>query len=62
MTRNGCRGAAVVPPWSHRKTQIACDFHAYSWRHLIKNASCSLQAFRRVAMGYDKTDASLAAA
>ena len=56
------RGAvAVIPPRSNRKTQIACDFYAYRWRHLIENVFCSLKAFRRVATRYDKTDESYAA-
>ena len=56
------RGAvAVIPPKSNRKQQIACDFHAYRWRHLIENAFCSLKAYRRVATRYDKTDQSYAA-
>lgn len=56
------RGAvAVIPPRSNRREQIACDFHACRWRHLIENFFCALKAFRRVATRYDKTDESYTA-
>lgn len=56
------RGAlAVIPPKSNRKDPIACDFHRYRWRHLIKNFFCRLKVFRRVATRYDKTDKSFCA-
>ncbi len=56
------RGAiAVIPPKSNRKERIACDFHAYRWRHLIENFFCTLKAFRRIATRYDKTDVSFGA-
>lgn len=53
------RGAvAVIPPKSNRKQKIACDFHAYRWRHLVENFFCSLKIFRRIATRYEKTDQS----
>ena len=56
------RGAsAVIPSKADRKHRIPCDFHMYSWRHLIENFFCSLKAFRRIATRYDKTDTSFAA-
>ncbi len=56
------RGAiAVIPPKSNRKEKIACDSHAYRWRHLIENFFCTLKAFRRIATRYDKTDVSFGA-
>jgi transposase len=56
------RGAlAVIPPKADRKTNIACDFGMYRWRHLIENFFCALKQYRRIATRYDKTDQSFAA-
>lgn len=56
------RGAiAVIPPKSNRSRKVACDFHAYRWRHLVENFFCSLKAFRRIATRYEKTDQSFRA-
>jgi hypothetical protein len=33
----------------------------YKWRHLIENFFCKIKEFRRIAMRYQKTDASYSA-
>ena len=33
----------------------------YKWRHLVENFFCKLKHFRRLAMRFEKTDASYAA-
>ena len=33
----------------------------YKWRHLVENFFCNLKRFRRLAMRFEKTDASYAA-
>jgi len=51
------RGAqAVIPAKVNRQQAIACDLHLDRWRHLTENFFCKLQAFRRIATRYDKTD------
>jgi transposase len=52
---------AVIPPMSHRKAAIACDFAMYRWRHLIENFFCKIKHFRRIATRYEKTDTSYTA-
>ena len=41
--------AAVVPSKPDRKVPILHDKVVYGWRHLIENAFCKLNAFRRLA-------------
>ena len=52
---------AVIPPKASRRTDIACDFAMYAWRHLIANFFCKIKNYRRIATRYDKTDQSFAA-
>jgi transposase len=52
---------AVIPPKAGRKTNIACDFAMYRWRHLVENFFCALKHHRRIATRYDKTDQSFTA-
>ena len=56
------RGAvAVIPPKSNRIEAIEYDVEMYKWRHLVENFFCNLKRFRRLAMRFEKTDASYAA-
>src|SRR5205085_12421604 len=48
--------AAVIPPKADRARRIPYDVEIYKWRHLIENFFCKLQAFRRIATRYEKTD------
>jgi transposase len=44
----------VIPGRSNRKRAIRHDETRYKGRHLIENAFCRLEDFRRVATRYDK--------
>lgn len=44
----------VIPGRSNRKRAVRYDRARYKGRHLIENAFCRLEAFRRVATRYDK--------
>ena len=57
------RGAqAVIPSNGSRAQKIPYDKEIYKWRHLIENFFQKIKEFRRIAMRYDKTDTSYAAA
>ena len=56
------RGVAVViSPRANRVDEIDYDSEMYKWRHLVENFFCKLKHFRRLAMRFEKTDASYAA-
>lgn len=46
---------AVIPPKSNRKTQVACDYHAYKDRNRIERMFNRIKQNRRIATRYDKT-------
>jgi len=44
----------VIPGKANRKRKIPLDEARYRSRHLVENAFCRLEDFRRVATRYDK--------
>jgi len=52
----------VIPSKGDRKTPIPHDAEMYEWRHLIERCFPRLKEFRHIAIRYDKTDTTFAAA
>ena len=56
------RGALICTSQRpQRKEPLEIDPIMYGWRHLVENFFCNLKDFRRIAMRFDKTDASFSA-
>jgi transposase len=51
----------VISQHPRRALPLPLDAELYKWRHLIENFFCKLKAFKRIAMGVDKTDQSFKA-
>jgi transposase len=52
---------AVIPLRDGISGFAVHDRKKFKWRHLVENFFCSIKAFRRIAMRYEKTDKCLAA-